>query len=32
VKQDGTIAARHIDPDYRQRMAIDELLRCVSGI
>jgi len=32
VKQDGTIAARHIDPDYRQRMAIDELLRCVSAI
>jgi len=32
VKQDGTIAARHIDPDYRQRMEIDELLRCVSAI
>jgi peroxiredoxin len=32
VKQDGTIAARHIDPDYRQRMAIDELLHCVGTI
>ena len=32
VKQDGTIVARHIDPDYRQRMEIDELLGCVSGI
>lgn len=32
VKQDGIIAARHIDPDYRQRMEIDELLRCVSAI
>ena len=32
VKQDGTIAARHIDPDYRQRMEIDELLCCVSAI
>jgi peroxiredoxin len=30
VRQDGTIAARHIDPDYRQRMEIDELLRCVG--
>src|SRR5438874_2954730 len=32
VKQDGTIAARHIDPDYRQRMEIDELLRCVQCV
>jgi peroxiredoxin len=32
VRQDGTIAARHIDPDYRQRMEIDELLRCVGQI
>ena len=32
VRQDGIIAARHIDPDYRQRMAIDELLRCVGSI
>lgn len=32
VRQDGTIAARHIDPDYRQRMEIDELLRCVDQI
>lgn len=26
----GVITARHIDPDYRQRMEIDELLRCVE--
>lgn len=32
VRQDGTIAGRHIDPDYRQRMELDELLRCVSGV
>jgi peroxiredoxin len=32
VRQDGTIAGRHIDPDYRQRMEIDELLRCVNDI
>lgn len=32
VRQDGTIAARHIDPDYRQRMEIDELLRCVKSV
>jgi peroxiredoxin len=32
VRQDGTIAARHIDPDYRQRMEIDELLRCVGQV
>ena len=32
VKPDGTIAARHIDPDYRQRMEMDELLRCVQRI
>jgi peroxiredoxin len=32
VRQDGTIAGRHIDPDYRQRMNLDELLRCVQAI
>jgi peroxiredoxin len=32
VRQDGTIAARHIDPDYRQRMEIDELLSCVKSV
>jgi len=32
VRQDGTIAGRHIDPDYRQRMNLDELLRCVKAI
>lgn len=29
---DGKIAARHIDPDYRYRMAIDELLSCVDSV
>ena len=32
VRKDGTIAGRHIDPDYRQRMNLDELLRCVQAI
>jgi peroxiredoxin len=32
VTKDGLIAARHIDPDYRQRMEIDELLGCVQRI
>ena len=30
VRADGTIAARHIDPDYRQRMEIDSLVRAVE--
>lgn len=29
---DGKIASRHIDPDYRYRMAIDELLSCVASV
>jgi len=32
LSADGKIAARHIDPDYRQRMEIDELLRCVGQV
>jgi peroxiredoxin len=32
VCQSGRIAARHIDPDYRYRMAIDELLSCVDMV
>jgi len=28
----GKIAARHIDPDYRYRMAIDELLSCARAV
>ena len=32
VRKDGVIAGRHIDPDYRQRMEIDDLLRCVKDI
>lgn len=26
VRQDGIIAARHVDPDYRRRMELDDLL------
>lgn len=26
IRQDGTIAARHVDPDYRRRMELDDLL------
>jgi peroxiredoxin len=29
IRQDGTIAARHVDPDYRRRMELDDLL---SGV
>jgi peroxiredoxin len=32
VGQDGIIAARHIDPDYRQRTEVDWLLRSVAEI
>lgn len=32
VRQDGIITARHIDPDYRQRMEIDWLLGCVGQL
>ena len=32
ICQNGYIAARHIDPDYRYRMAIDELLSCVDSV
>lgn len=28
----GVITARHIDPDYRERMEVDELLRCVEDL
>jgi hypothetical protein len=34
VNRDGRITARFVDPDYRKRMAIDELiaaLRCKRG-
>ena len=30
VGRDGIIIARHIDPDYRQRMEVDWLLGCVG--
>lgn len=30
IRQDGTIAARHVDPDYRRRMELDDLLRGVE--
>jgi peroxiredoxin len=32
VRQDGIIAARHIDPDYRERVEIDWLLSCVQDL
>jgi len=30
VQRDGIIAMRHIDPDYRRRIEIDELIRAVN--
>ena len=30
VRQDGMIAARHVDPDYRRRMELDALLDAVK--
>lgn len=32
VREDGIVAGRHIDPDYRQRMELDELLSCVKSV
>lgn len=32
VKPDGIIAARHVDPDYRQRMDLDELISEVARL
>lgn len=32
VDQDGKIAARHVDPDYRRRMEIEDLLRSVDDV
>jgi len=32
VRRDGTVAARHIDPDYRRRMELDDLLAAVDGV
>jgi peroxiredoxin len=32
VGRDGIIAARHIDPDYRQRMEVDWLLRSIGQV
>ena len=32
LRETGIISARHIDPDYRQRMEVTELLRCVAEI
>lgn len=31
VKKDGTIAARHIDPDYRRRMDLDDLVAAIKS-
>ena len=30
LNQQGTIVGRHVDPDYRQRMDLEELLSCVD--
>lgn len=32
VARDGTIAARHVDPDYRQRMAVDDLVAALAAL
>lgn len=32
VGRDGVVAGRHIDPDYRRRMEIDDLLSCVERV
>lgn len=32
VRQDGIIAARHVDPDYRRRMELDALLKAVERL
>jgi peroxiredoxin len=31
VAKDGLIRARFVDPDYRKRMAIDDLLAALKG-
>lgn len=30
IGRDGVIALRHVDPDYRRRMALDDLLRAIE--
>jgi peroxiredoxin len=32
VAADGTVAARHVDPDFRQRMEIDEILAALRDL
>jgi peroxiredoxin len=32
VRQNGIIAARHVDPDYRRRMELDDLLDAVDKV
>ena len=32
VDRDGTIAASHVDPDYRRRMAIDDLVSALEQL
>ncbi len=32
VAPDGTVAARHVDPDFRLRMEIDEIVAALRGI
>jgi peroxiredoxin len=31
VRQDGTVAARHVDPDFRRRMELDDLMAAVAA-
>lgn len=31
VRQDGIVSARHIDPDYRRRMDVDEIMAAVEA-
>ena len=31
VGRDGVVKARHIDPDYRKRMDLDELLAALKS-
>jgi peroxiredoxin len=32
IGRDGIVAARHVDPDYRRRMDLDELLAAVARV
>jgi peroxiredoxin len=32
IAPDGTVASRHVDPDFRLRMEIDEILAVLRGL